>query len=121
RNKITENTVLDIQHLADLAQIIFQKAVDCLFTGDLKVANGVLEMQKVLELESDKLVLALPEIPFLRAMISCLTKIADLGASIADIAINRALEKPSKDVEEIIRTVKHVRTVPLAMKKRDLS
>jgi hypothetical protein len=59
----------------------------------------------------------LPEIPYLRAIISCLNKIADLGASIADIAINRALEKPSKDVENIIRTVKHVRTLPLTAKR----
>ncbi|MCS7114805.1 MAG: phosphate uptake regulator PhoU [Candidatus Bathyarchaeota archaeon] len=118
RDKITDDIVQEIQHFADLTQSIFQKAVDCLFTRDLKVANGVLEMHKVLDMESNKLIQELPEIPFLRVMISCLTKISDLGASIADIAINRALEKPSKDVEEIIRTVKHVRTVPLTVKKR---
>jgi len=60
----------------------------------------------------------IPEIPYLRAIISCLNKIADKGATIADIAINRALEQPSKEVENIIRTVKHVRTLPLTVKKK---
>jgi len=117
RNKITEETVQEIYHLSELTQTIFQKAVDCIFTRDLRVANGLLEMQKVLEMETDRLMRELPEIPYLRAIISCLNKIADLGASIADIAINRALEKPSKDVENIIRTVKHVRTLPLTAKR----
>ncbi|MGB9959640.1 MAG: PhoU domain-containing protein [Candidatus Bathyarchaeales archaeon] len=117
RNKITDETVQEIYHLGELTQTIFQKAVDCIFTGELKVANGVLEMQQVLEMEADRLMRELPEIPYLRAIISCLSKIAGLGASIADIAINRALEKPSKDVENIIRTVKHVRIVPLMAKK----
>lgn len=117
RNKLTEETVQGIYHLSELTQTIFQKAVDCIFTRDLRIANEVVEMQKVLEMETDRLMQELPEIPYLRAIISCLNKIADLGASIADIAINRALEKPSKDVENIIRTVKHVRTLPLAAKK----
>jgi phosphate uptake regulator len=117
RNKLPEETVREIYHLSELTQTIFQKAVDCIFTRDLRVANGVLEMQKVLETETDRLMRELPEIPYLRAIISCLNKIADLGASIADIAINRALEKPSKDVENIIRTVKHVRTLPLTAKR----
>ncbi|MEM2937263.1 MAG: PhoU domain-containing protein [Candidatus Bathyarchaeia archaeon] len=117
RNKLTEDTVHRIYHLSELTQTIFQKAIDSIFTRDLMVANGILEMQGVLEMETDRLMRELPEIPYLRAIISCLNKIADLGASIADIAINRALEKPSKDVESIIRTVKHVRTVPLTVKK----
>jgi len=117
RNKLPEETVREIYHLSELTQTIFQKAVDCIFTRDLRVANGVLEMQKVLETETDRLMRELPEIPYLRAIISCLNKIADLGASIADIAINRALEEPSKDVENVIRTVKHVRTLPLTAKR----
>jgi phosphate uptake regulator len=118
RDKLTKDIVEGIYHLSELTQTIFQKAVDCIFTRDLRVANGVLEMQKVLEIESERLIRALPEIPYLRAIISCLNKIADLGAAIADIAINRALEKPSKDVENIIRTVKHVRTLPLTTRKK---
>jgi hypothetical protein len=75
-------------------------------------------MKNVLQTESDRLMREIPEIPYLRAIISCLNKIADKGATIADIAINRALEQPSKEVENIIRTVKHVRTLPLTVKKK---
>ena len=112
RDKLEKDIVENICHLGELTQTIFQRAVDCVFTRDLKVANGVLEMKNVLEMESERLMRELPEIPFLRAIISCLDKIADKGATIADVAINRALEKPSKYVENIIRTVKHVRTLP---------
>ncbi len=114
RQELAEEVVERIYHLGELAQTIFQKALDCVFTGDLRVANGVLEMRGVLETESDRLMQELPEIPYLRAMVSCLNKIADLGSTIADIAINRSLENPSKDVENIIRTVKHSRTLPLS-------
>jgi phosphate uptake regulator len=117
RDRLPKDVVERIYHLSELSQTIFQKAVDCVFARDLKVANGILEMQKVLETESERLMRELPEIPYLRAIISCLNKISDLGATIADIAINRALEQPSRDVENIIRTVKHVRTLPLSTKK----
>lgn len=116
RGKISEEIIREISHLGDLTQAIFQKAMDCIFSRDLKIANGILEMHRSLYDRIDRLMTELPEIPYLRAMISCLNKIADLGASIAEIAINRSLEKPSKDVEEIVKTIKHVRTVPLLTK-----
>jgi phosphate uptake regulator len=118
RDKLPKDVVEGIYHLSELAQTIFQKALDCIFTRDLRVANGVLEIRAVLETESDTLMRDLPEIPYLRAMVMCLNKIADLGGTIADIAINRALEKPSKHVENIIRSVRHVRTVPLSTMKK---
>lgn len=118
RSKLTKDMAERIYHLSELAQTIFQKALDCIFTRDLRVANGLLEMKDVLEMESDKLMHELPEIPYLRAIVSCLNKIADMGATIAEIAINRALEKPSKEVESIIRTVKHMRTLPLTTSKK---
>ncbi|MDH7476785.1 MAG: phosphate uptake regulator PhoU [Candidatus Bathyarchaeota archaeon] len=118
RDRIPKEIVERIYHMGELTQTIFQKALDCIFTRDLKVANGVLEMRNVLEMEAEKLMREAPEIPYLRANISCLNKIADKGATIADIAINRALEQPRKDVEHIIRVVKHVRTAPLPAKKK---
>lgn len=117
RNRIPADIVQRIYHIGELAQTIFQKALDCIFTRDLRVANGVLEMKEVLEREAERLMHEAPEIPYLRAYISCLTKIADKGATIADIAINRALEQPKKDVENIVRMVKHVRSIPLSTKK----
>jgi len=118
RRRLSKDVIEKIFHISDLTQTIFQKALDCVFTKDLRVANNVLEMKSLLQMESDKLIRELPEIPYLRAIISCLNKIADKGATIADIAINRALEQPNKDVENIIRIVKHVRTMPLPTKRK---
>jgi phosphate uptake regulator len=112
RDNVTQDVVGEICHLGDLSQTIFQKAVDSVFTRDFKVANQVIEMEKLLETRSERLMREMPEIPFLRSIISFLEKIADVGASIADIGINRALENPSKDMETFLRVVKHVRTVP---------
>lgn len=117
RHELPKEVVERIYHFSELTQTIFQKALDCIFTRDIRVANGVLEMREVLETESDRFMQELPEIPYLRAIVSCLNKIADLGSTIADIAINRSLEKPIKDVENIIRTVKHSRTLPLSVIK----
>jgi phosphate uptake regulator len=118
REKLSKDVTEKIFCLGELSQTIFQKAVDCVFARDLKVANGLLEMQRGLDLKSDRLMRELPEIPYLRSIISCLTKIGDIGATIADIAINRALEQPSKEVESIIKTVKHVRALPLVGKRK---
>jgi phosphate uptake regulator len=118
REKLDAETAERIYHLGELSQTIFQKALDCVFTRDLTIANGVLEMKKVLTTEADHLMQEAPEIPFLRTMISCLNKIADLGATIADIAINRALEDPSKYAGNIIHTVKHTRILPQPTRKK---
>lgn len=118
REKISTNDIERIYHASEITQTIFQKAVDCIFTRDLKVANELLEMRKVLVTESSRLMQELPVIPFLRATVSTLSKIADKGATFAHLAINMALEEPSKYVENIIRTIKHVRTLPLATNKK---
>jgi len=85
-----------VSNISELAHAIFQKAMDCFFSGDIKIANSVLEARKVIKMEEERLMRELPEIPHLRAIALCLTRIADRGAGIAVIAINRALEKPSK-------------------------
>jgi len=118
RSRVPAESVDRMKDLSELAQAIFQKAVDCIFTGDLKIANGLLEMNSVLELEANRFMREAPEIPYLRAIVSTLTRIGDKGATIADIAVNRALERPSKEVESIVKTVKHTRTVPLPIRKK---
>ncbi|MEM3730984.1 MAG: phosphate uptake regulator PhoU [Candidatus Bathyarchaeia archaeon] len=118
RSRLPENVVDRIFHLGELTQVILQKAIECIFTRDLKVANQLLEMQKTLEVDANRLMREAPEIPYVRFMLSCLSKIADKGATIAEIAINRALEDPSKYVGDVVRAVKHVRTMPLAGGKK---
>lgn len=85
-----------IVSLGELAHNVFLKAMDCVFTGDIDLANNVLEITKVIGNESEKLMKELPETPSLRTVVLEVARIADTGAGIAVIAINKALEKSSK-------------------------
>ena len=116
-DKLPKDVIERIYHLGELSQTVFQKAVDCTFTRDLRIANGVIEMKGVVDEEADRLTRELPQVPYLRAIVSSLNKIADIGAIIAEVAINSALREPGKYVENIINIVKHERTVPLQTKK----
>ncbi|NIO36134.1 AbrB/MazE/SpoVT family DNA-binding domain-containing protein [Candidatus Bathyarchaeota archaeon] len=84
-----------ISNLNDLAHDLVLKSVDCFFIGDIKIANSLLEMLAFVELERDRLMQELPEMPHLRLILWTITRIADNGASIALIAINNALERKS--------------------------
>jgi phosphate uptake regulator len=117
RKRLASDVVEKICHFGDLAQTVFQKAVDCVFSRDLTTANSVLEMKNVLRVEAEEILRELPEVPYLRAIVISLNRIADMGGAIANIAVNRALEKPSKDGEKIFQMVKHFRTLPLPTKK----
>ncbi|MEM1565152.1 MAG: phosphate uptake regulator PhoU [Candidatus Bathyarchaeia archaeon] len=118
RNRLHEDFINRMFHLSELTQTILQKSIECLFARDLKVANQLLELRKTLEIESNRLMREAPEIPYIRSILSCLSKIADKGATIAEIAINRALEDPSKYAGDVVRAVKHVRTLPLTIEKK---
>jgi phosphate uptake regulator len=118
RSRLPEDVVDRIFHLSELTQTILQKSIECIFTRDLKVANQLLEMRKVLEIDLNRLMREAPEIPYIRSILSCLSKIADKGATMAEIAINRALEDPSKYVGDVVQAVRHVRTLPLTIGKK---
>ena len=96
KDRIEKRVIDELAHISELVHSMFQKAIDCLFTGNIKIANDTLEIRRVIKIEEEQMRRALPEIPNLRAIAWGLTGIADLGADIAAIAINRALEKPSK-------------------------
>ena len=96
KETINKQAMERITGVSELAHSMFQKAMDCIFTGDIKIANGLLEMRKLVKMEEEELMRELPEIPHLRVIASDLTRIVNTGAVIAAIAINRALEKPSK-------------------------
>ncbi len=85
-----------IGNLNDLAHDLVLKAVDAFFIGDIKIANSLLEMLTFIELERDRLMQELPEIPHLRGILWDINRIADNGAGIALIAINNTLEKKTK-------------------------
>jgi phosphate uptake regulator len=107
RDRIEEEIIKKIYDFSEAAQTVFQKAVDRVFTGDIKVANSVLEMKNNLEIEAERLMYELPEIPYLRAILSGLLNIASVGSLNADIAINRALQEHSKHIEGIVKIVRH--------------
>ncbi len=96
KEKLSKHMVDRINNLSELAHNVFLKAMDCFFTGDIKIAHNLLEIRKNIKKEHEILMKELPQIPHLRSIVWTLTRIADNGAGIAMMAINRALEKPSK-------------------------
>jgi len=82
-----------ISNLNDLSHDLVLKSIDCFFIGDIKIANSVLEMLTFVELERDRLMQELPEMPHLRLILWNITRIAHNGAGIALTAINNALER----------------------------
>jgi phosphate uptake regulator len=96
KDRIPKWVIDRISNLNDLAHDVVLKSVDCFFISDIKIANSVLEMLAFIELERDRLMQELPEVPHLRLILWNITRIADNGASIALIAINNTLEKKTK-------------------------
>ena len=108
REKLTEDVAQRINQLSEMAQTIFHKAIECIFTRNIRIANRVAEMRKPIDTEANKIMSELPDFPFLRSIIASLNKIADEGVTIAEIAINRSLERPTKEVETIVQKIKFV-------------
>lgn len=106
KSKLPNDTIKEIYEICEKTKIILQKAIGCFFARDLRCANRILEMKKKLEVETERVTKEFPEIPYMRTIVSTLSKIADKGATIAEIAINRALEEPDKYVKDIIQKVK---------------
>jgi len=96
KGKISKRVIARIFNISELTHTVFQKAIKCFFTGDMEIANSVLEMRKAIKAEDETLMKELPEVPHLRCITIGLTRIADSGADIAVVAINRALEKSNK-------------------------
>jgi len=95
KEKTSKHTMNRIANMGELAHNVFLRATDCIFSGDIEVANSLLEMARVIRSEHEMLLEELPEHPLLRTIVLELNRIADHGSSIAVIAINKALEKPS--------------------------
>ncbi len=96
KDRLPKWTIERIGNLNDLAHDLVLKSVDCFFIGDIKIANSILGMLEFVELERDRLMQELPEIPHLRLILWNIARIADNGASIALTAINNTLERKTK-------------------------
>jgi phosphate uptake regulator len=95
REKASKHLMNRIANMGELAHNVFLKAMDCVFTGNIEVANNLLEIARVIRGEHERLMEELPQLPILRTVVLELNRIADHGSSIAVIAINKALEKSS--------------------------
>lgn len=96
KERVNKSVMRKVVNLSELSQNVVLKAMDCVFTGNIEIANNILEISRVIRSEHEKLMEELPESPIMRRVVLELTRIADNGAGIAVIAINRSLEKPSK-------------------------
>jgi phosphate uptake regulator len=112
RNKLSKTDIEHIYNIGETAQTICQKAVDSVFSRNFRIANEMLEMHNVVEMECGKLLGDLPVIPYVRSTIFDLHRIADMGTTIAHLAINLALEEPDKYVKDILQVIKHKRRLP---------
>jgi phosphate uptake regulator len=101
KERAGKQVMTKIVNLSDLSQNVFLKAVDCVFSRDIELANNILEITRVIRTEQERLMKELPESPILRTLVLEVASIADNGGGIAVIAINRALEKPSKYSQSI--------------------
>jgi phosphate uptake regulator len=96
KTQVPDWVIDKISNLNDLAHDLVLKAVDAFFIGDIKIANSLLEMLTFIELERDRLITELPELPHLRCILWDINRIADNGVGIALIAVNNTLEKKTK-------------------------
>ena len=96
KDQLPKGMIERMSNLNDLAHDLVLKSVDCFFIGDIKIANSLLEMLKFIELERDRLIRELPEIPNVRCILWDIARIADNGGGIALIAINNTLERKTK-------------------------
>ncbi len=96
KDRLSQSVIEKLNNLNELAHDLVLKAVDAFFIVDIKIANSLLEMLTFIELERDRLMQELPEVPHLRSILWDINRIASNGVGIALIAINNALEKKTK-------------------------
>jgi len=108
RDRVSEPILKRLFEFSEAVKTVFQRAIDCFFTGDIKIANSILDMRSALNIEAERLMQELPEIPYLRAMVSGLTNIINIGAICANIAINKAIHEHNKHVRDVVKIIRHI-------------
>jgi phosphate uptake regulator len=100
----------EIRQLSEKAFDIHSKAMESIFTGDIKLANTSIEgYKKFIEQREEKLVEKLSlhlsdsiSVANLRHVLWAIRRMAEIGAEIAEISINQALEKPTEICKELL-------------------
>ncbi len=101
--QVRKQTIYALAHISSMTIETCGKALECLFTGEMKKANHVLKIKENVHLEEEKLVNKLSKeyknmaVAYnLRSIAWSLRRIAEYGESLAHIAINRYLEDSTK-------------------------
>jgi phosphate uptake regulator len=101
--EVKEPIVNILFYISELASTSCSKAMECFYTKDVKLANSAIKSKELVEVEEERLMDELIShvsdshiAAHLRAIGWGLRRIAEYGASIAVIAINRSLEFSSK-------------------------
>ena len=96
KDRLPKWAIKRISKFNSQAHDLVVKSVDCFFSGDIKIANSILEMLRTIEHERDRLAQELPQKPHLCCILWNITRIAYNGGGIALKAINNSLEMKSK-------------------------
>jgi len=103
KDKIKKPVIKIISEMGDLSLNMCQKSMECFFSGDIRCVNRVIQARADVDVKESKLmeIIELGNFDvFLATHLRCfswnLRRIAEHGASIAHIVINRSLKKSSK-------------------------
>ncbi|MFB0543182.1 MAG: PhoU domain-containing protein [Candidatus Bathyarchaeia archaeon] len=89
-----------LNQISSLAFTIIDKAVESILVGDVKIASEAIKMKSVVELKENEFLEALQEkdeelkaVPTLRSIVWDIKRIVEYSSAMAEIAIDKALEK----------------------------
>jgi len=127
RASLGKYLVTRVQEISDIAYGVCHKALNCLYTRDVKMANNAIETYSKMQDMEEKFQKAICTYAKLKSqffsvdryfvgvnppnpctvaqlglIIYCLRRIAELGSEIADVAIHRALRKDTKLSKTVI-------------------
>ena len=105
RSSITTELTEEICSVGKCSLEIFEKATDCVFTKDIRIASRVIEAEHSIKLQTDNLMQRMPEVPFLRAIVSSLSMILEVCTHIAGVAIDLSLENPDRNCEAFVKKI----------------
>lgn len=109
REILSEEEIKRIYEISEKVQEILRISIECIFTRDVRLANNVLETKRSLKNEIEKLFYELPKVPYLRVLVSCISNILHIGATNAEIAVNRSIREQSDSFRDIVEVIKHTR------------
>ena len=108
KHDLQKPVISQLDHLNQLALVMCKKAMDCMYTRDLKLANSAILMKDTIEGEEIKFTEQLTArvnnpnvVARFRAIALALRNIADNAYEIAEVAINRVMEQPNKFCDHI--------------------